>query len=258
MKKCLKYISTPRPGARRGGGAAIVVNTEQYLISKLNVPTPNCLEIVWGLAKPNEVTGTITKIITCCFYCPPKSTRKTVLIDHMTLTLQSLLSTFPTAGILISGDRNDLGIDRLLTIDPSLRQIVNKGTRGPKILDVVLTNMNVFFNEPEIVDPIAVDDPKKGGVPSDHSGVIVEPRTDAEIPIRKLKICRTIRPITSSAVSNIGQVLVDEKWQFMDPSLSPTSLTELLEYYTGEVLNICCPTKTILRIHLTSHGILKT
>ena len=118
--KGLKYISTPRPGARRGGGAAIVVNTEHFSISKLNVPTPSCLEIVWGLVKPVEVTGKITKIISVCFYCPPKSTRKTALIDHMTLTLQSLLTTFPNAGILISGDRNDLGIDRLLTIDPSL------------------------------------------------------------------------------------------------------------------------------------------
>ena len=80
----------------------------------------------------------------------------------MTLTLQSLLNTFPKAGILISGDRNDLGIDRLLIIDPSLRQIVNKGTRKQKILDVVLTNLAVFFNEPDVVDPIGVDDPSIG------------------------------------------------------------------------------------------------
>ena len=41
--KGMKYISTPRPGARRGGGAAIVVNTEKFMISKLNILTPNCL-----------------------------------------------------------------------------------------------------------------------------------------------------------------------------------------------------------------------
>ena len=119
--KGLKYVSPPRPGARRGGGAAIVVNTEKFSISKLNVPIPGSLEVVWGLLKPVQVTGKITKIITCCFYCPPKSTRKTALIEHMTLTLQSLLNDFPNAGILISGDRNDLGIDRLLSVEPSLR-----------------------------------------------------------------------------------------------------------------------------------------
>ena len=77
-----------------------------------------------------------------------------MLIDHMTLTLKSLLNSFPNAGILISGDRNDLGIDRLLTIDPSLRQLVNKNTRGLKVLDVILSNLSVFFEEPEIVDQL--------------------------------------------------------------------------------------------------------
>ena len=241
--KGMKYISTPRPGVRRGGGAAIVVNTEQFSISKLNVQIPSCLEIVWGLAKPVEVTGKITKIITCCFYCPPKSTRKTALIDHMTFTLQSLLNTFPKAGILICGDRNDLGIERLLSIDTSLKQLVNLGTRGPKILDVVITNMNVFFKEPEIVPPIDVDDPLKGGSPSDHSGVVVEPINDAEIPAKRIKICKTIRPITSSSLNNIGQVFIKEKWDFLDPSLPPSSLTELFEFFTSQILDIFCPTK---------------
>ena len=117
--KGLKYISTPRPGAILGGGAAIVVNTEKFSISKLNVHTPSSLEIVWGLLKPREVTGKIKKLIVCCFYCPPKSKKKTVLIEHMTLTIQSLLISFPKAGILISGDRNDLGIDRILSVDKS-------------------------------------------------------------------------------------------------------------------------------------------
>ena len=72
----LKYISTPSPGTKRGDGAAIVVNTETFTIYKQNIPIPSNLEIVWGLLKPKEVTGKITKIIVCCFYCPPKSTKK--------------------------------------------------------------------------------------------------------------------------------------------------------------------------------------
>ena len=85
--KGLKYISTPRPGTRRGGGAAIVAKTEDFSISKLNISIPGSLEIVWGLLRPVEIAGKITKIILCCFYCPPKSTKKSALIDHMTLTL---------------------------------------------------------------------------------------------------------------------------------------------------------------------------
>ena len=241
--KGLKYISTPRPEARRGGGAAIVANTENFSISKLNVPIPCNLEVVWGLMRPVEITGKITKILVCCFYCPPRSTKKSALVDHMTLTLQSLLNTFPNAGILISGDRNDLSIDRLLTIDPSLRQLVHKGTRGEKVLDVVLTNLEEFFDEPEIVPPIDVDNPAKGGVPIDHSGVIVPPRTNADIPAVKHKVRKIFRPITSSSINNMGQVIVNEDWVFMDPALSPTNLTELFQYYTGEILDTFCPEK---------------
>ena len=32
----------------------------------------------------------------------------------------------------------------------------------------------------------------------------------------------TIRPITNSAVNNIGQVLVEEEWQFLNPESSLT------------------------------------
>ena len=109
----IKYISI-----RRGGGAAIAANTERFSLSKLNIFIPNNLEITWGILKLREVTGKVTKIIVCSFYCPPQSKKKTSLIDHMTLTLQSLRSTFPRAGVIISGDRNDVSIERLRSVDP--------------------------------------------------------------------------------------------------------------------------------------------
>ena len=242
--KGLKYISTPRPGARRGGGAAIVANTDKFSLSKLNICIPNSLEIVGELLKPHQVTGKVTRIITCCFYCPPRSKKKTILIEHMTLTLQSLLNTFPNAGILISGDRNDLGIEKILSVDKSLRQLVQKGTRGPNILTIICTNLEAFYEEPIIVPPIDVDDPEKGA-PSDHSGVVMEPKSQTKLPVKRQKYVRTIRPITSSAINNLGQVLTNEKWLFMNPGLKPTQLTELFEYYTQELLDIFCPEKLV-------------
>ena len=127
----------------------------------------------------------------------------------MTLTLQSLRSTFPNAAAVISGDRNDLSIERLKSVDRSLRQIVQHGTRGQNILTVVLTDLEIYYEEPIIVDPIDVDDPSKGGVPSDHNGVIVVPRSDVDKPVLRNKVVRTIRPITSSSINNIGQVFTN-------------------------------------------------
>ena len=71
--KGIKYISTPRPGTKRGGGAAIAARLENFSLSKLNIPIPRSLEVVWGLLKPKVITGKIIVIIVCCFYSPPRS-----------------------------------------------------------------------------------------------------------------------------------------------------------------------------------------
>ena len=170
----VKYISTPRPGAKRGGGAAIAVRLDKFLITKLNILIPNGLEVVWGLLKPKEISGQITKIISCCFYSPPRSKKRSALVDHITLTLQNLLSIHPNAGILISGDRNSLEIPTLLNIEPSLRQLVKQPTKGFKILDIIISNLQRFYDEPVIVPPIQPDNLNKGS-PSDHNGVFVTP-----------------------------------------------------------------------------------
>ena len=227
--KGFQYISTPRFGNKRGGGAAILVDTEKYSISKLSVPNPKKLEIVWGLLKPKFICGRISKIIVCSFYCPPKSKKKTALLEHMTLTLQSLKTTFPTAAVLVSGDRNDLKIDGLLSIDNSLKQIVQKPTRGCKTLTVLLTDIGNLYGEPDIVPPVDVDDPEKGGVPSDHLGVVATPLSDHSKPEIRQKIIRTIRPITETSLRSLGQVITQENWQFMEPDKNPTDLTNLFE-----------------------------
>ena len=43
----LKYISTPRT-TKRGGGAAIIVNTENFTLDKVELLIPYKLEVIWG------------------------------------------------------------------------------------------------------------------------------------------------------------------------------------------------------------------
>lgn len=78
--KGIKYISTPRPGKKRGGGAAIAVKLEKFTISKLNIAIPNSIEIVWGLLRPKVTTGKISSIIVSSFYSPPRSRKNKILI----------------------------------------------------------------------------------------------------------------------------------------------------------------------------------
>ena len=46
-------------------------------------------------------------------------------------------------------------------------------------------------------------------------------------------------------MNSFGQVLAEQKWEFMDSALNPTDLTELFQSYTCGVLDIFCPQKIV-------------
>ena len=238
----VQYISTPRPGAKRGGGAAIAVRLESFSITKLNISIPKGLEVVWGILKPRVISEKMTKIISCCFYSPPKSRKRSSLVDHITQTLQQLLSLHPNAGIVISGDRNSLDIPTLLNIDPSLRQLVKKVTRGLRVLDIILSNLGKFYDEPIIVQPILPDNPNKG-VPSDHSGVVATPHTDPDKPHLRTKIVRTIRPLPESLISTFGNKLEKQDWAKLEKCHTSTLMVEELQNILHNLVSSTFPEK---------------
>ena len=241
----IQYISTPRPGAKRGGGAAIAVRKEKFTISKLNISTPGSVEIVWGLLKPTTVTGKISKSIACCFYSPPRSKKNAALLSHLTATLQSLLTMHPNARIVVAGDRNSIEIQSLLSIEPSLRQMVSNPTRGPKILDVILSNLHCFYDVPLIVPPIQPDSSIKG-VPSDHNSVSATPLSN----INQQKCGKekwTIRPLPESLVEIFGQKVGNEEWDFLNPALATntTEMVDLLQSFFKDSVESTFPQKEI-------------
>ena len=242
--KGIKYISTPRPGAQRGGGAAIAVRLDMFSISKLNIPLPRAVEVVWGLLKPKTVTGNISTIIVCCFYSPPRSRKNRVMIDHLTVTLQSLLNLHPNAGVIISGDRNSIEISSLLSIDPSLRQTVRQATRGLNLIDVIVTNLARYFNEPVIIPPIVPDRPGHG-VPSDHSGVEATPNTSQGQPARRNKIKKKIRPLPDSLIESFQSKLADQNFNLLR-GLPVGKMVELFQNVTGTLLCETFPEKDII------------
>jgi hypothetical protein len=69
--KGIKYVSTPWPGARRGGGTALACSADRFVMSKLNIQIPRPLEACFALIKPKKPSGKISKFICCSFYNPP-------------------------------------------------------------------------------------------------------------------------------------------------------------------------------------------
>ena len=147
----LKYISTTRPSTKRGGGAAIVVDMEKFSLEELDVLIPHNLEIVWGIMRPkSNLSSGLKEIIAVSFYCPPQSTNKSKLLDHILMTVHMLLSKYPNAGLIIGADKNDLNITSLISGIPRVRQIVSLATHKDKILDIILTNLHQFYQIPTI------------------------------------------------------------------------------------------------------------
>ena len=167
--KGVKYISTPRVGGRRGGGVAIAYSPEKFQVSKLNIDVPRPLECILALVKSTGLVGKAKRSIAICFYSPPRSKSNGKLLDFLSEQISRLRREHNDCGIIVCGDRNNLAIARLLSIDPALKQIVNKNTNKnqDKILDVICTDLSAGYQEPTILPAIKVDDGKEG-VPSDH------------------------------------------------------------------------------------------
>ena len=164
----LKYFSTPRPRGKRGGGAAIIVNTERFKVEKLQIQIPHKLEIVWALAKPKHPDAQFKNLLSCSFYSPPRSRLRNKLKDHIIGTLQMLTTKYGECAIFCGGDKNKMDISSLLNTNLKLLQIVQSATRKQEILDVCLTNCFAYYSTPIIIPPVQPDVPVQG-VPSDHS-----------------------------------------------------------------------------------------
>ena len=160
----------------------------------------------------------------------------------MTTTLQSLLVLHRNAGIIISGDKNEIDVSELLLIDPSLRQLVNKPTRGNNILDVILTNLGRYYCEPVIIPPVNPDNPATA-VPSDHMGIIAKPRLNSAQIKQKTRI--TIRPLPSSLIEVFGSRLSQLNFGFA-PEMNSTELVGAFQDQLEGLVSVTFPQKSII------------
>jgi cAMP phosphodiesterase len=100
-----------------------------FTLTKLDIPTPSRLEVVWGLVKPRVPTKQFKGIIICSFYSVPHSTQKTKLIEHITINYSVLKAKHKDCFFLMGGDKNDVDLKQLLDIvAPSLHMMNTKPT----------------------------------------------------------------------------------------------------------------------------------
>ena len=237
------YISNPRPN-RRGGGAAITLCDfrNQFILSKLPICVPPDLEVCWGLIKPRS-PGSIKEIIICSFYSPPRSRKKTKLVEHITVNYFMLKSSFPNSAFIGGGDKNDLDIKHLLAINPNFRQIVTKPSHKSSVLEVIVTDIGHLFNEP-VIRPALLPDVPGQGVPSDHKIVFTTPISDHSKPPKRSFLIKTSRPLTTEAKQNLAEWIQNETWESVIGCTDSESMVQKFTSLVKEKIDENCPQKT--------------
>jgi hypothetical protein len=244
--KGIQYISTPRPGPRRGGGTALACSQQNFILTKLNIHIPASFEACFGLLKPKNPRGKVTQFICCSFYSPPHSKFRNKLAEFLVVTLGQVRTVHQGSRVIVAGDRNDMAIDLITTLDPTLKQVVRGYTNKlkTKLLDVVYTDCQDLLQEPSILPPMQVDEGKVGK-DSDHCGVELLPRTNLAPAGRTVREKVTVRPYPESKLIDFGFLLVNESWNNLKDNMSSTEMVDSFVSLNNKLVDKGFPTKEI-------------
>ena len=103
-------------------------------------------EVLWSKLRPVRLPRGYSSIVLGVVYHPPRANDQD-LLQYLHTCLSLIESRFFNCGILLVGDFNQLNISRLEN-NYNLKQIVSFPTRGPRTLDLVLTSLKTFYEDP--------------------------------------------------------------------------------------------------------------
>ena len=243
----VKYVSTPRPGARRGGGTALACNEEHFHMSKLNIAIPSPLEACFTLVKPKKPTGKISKFLCVSFYSPPKSPHRNKLAVFLVDTLGRLRQEHPGSRVILAGDRNDMRVEAITDLDPTLKQLVKGFTNknNDKTLDVILTDSRDLLQEPSLLPPLQVDD-RKEGKDSDHKGVQCLPRDNVASQGGAIREKLTVRRFPESRILDFGLALANEDWGLNEDEMNMDKMVDVFVNHSDLMVDKFFPRKVVM------------
>ena len=130
---------------RRGGGTAVAVCAESFLMTRLNIKIPNGLEVTVVKIKSKQEDVNAFPIIVFSIYSSPRSKFKSQLIDFLMLQISQLKISHPKAAFILGGDRNSIPLDVFSNLYPGIHQINLLPTRKNKIPRGGITIKNQIF-----------------------------------------------------------------------------------------------------------------
>ena len=123
-------------------------------------------------------------------------------------------------GITILGDFNRTEI-RPICRAHALSQVVNKPTRENVILDVIITNVKHFYDDPSVKSHVSN---------SDHVTMYWSPKQGYRVESSVQK--RSIRPLLKSRIHEFGRWITNHSWQEV---LSATSTQDKADTFYSTI-----------------------
>ena len=121
-----------------------------------DIPNENECEVLWVKINPCRLPRGFSTLVAAALYHPPTA-NKTDMLEYLQSSTELLETRYPNCGLILAGDFNKLPI-RHITHQFQLRQIVNFNTRGTSKLDLILTNLSNFYEEPLSTPPLGLSD----------------------------------------------------------------------------------------------------
>ena len=104
------------------------------------------IEVLWCKLCPRRLPRGFSYIIVGVVYHPPTADDQQ-MINYLINTLSEIESSIPNAAIILTGDFNRLNIAQVAT-KFHLKQLVKFPTPAERTLDLILTNLNRFYQAP--------------------------------------------------------------------------------------------------------------
>ena len=141
-----------------GGGILVYVNTSIPTTRLTDLEEDN-KEVIWLLLKPTRTPRPFSVIVVVGVYYPPGQSveNEKEMNEYITRGLDSILQDFPSAGVFIMGDFNQMKLNTLCRRF-SMKKSVKAATRGNNVLDLILTNMSDLYNDVVHLPPVGRSD----------------------------------------------------------------------------------------------------
>ena len=167
--------------------------------------------------RPARLPRGCNSIVVGTLYHLPSASDPAIM-EYLIKCLSTIESCYPNCGILIAGDFNRLQITRLRN-NFQLKQMVHFPTRGRRTLDLILTNISEYYQDPIERPPFGL---------SDHASIELQPKERAHVKQPTITIkARDLRPSKREKLLNKANYLTIETL--------PSGLISLLNK------NVACP-----------------